>query len=274
MGAEVRERARAPGEVVAVEAALPRGLHETAALARDVDERERVRVAEHRGDDAGRGRHGEREMDGADCARRSRPDAAARSARGTSRERAGEGDDEQVGDGRPRRRARALGPGSTPVGHELAADVDVRDLLPARGDVRHDGLRGAGRRRGRGRRPAGGSAMSRATIRPPGPEPCSVRELDSSLAREPAGSRRGDRPEPRPRAPRRWAWMGWQPPSTAPRARARRRRAPAAAAGDGLDLRQHARRPPRSRPRRRRSAGRRRRAPRSRPSPCRSRPRR
>ena len=40
MGAEVRERARAAGELVAVERALARRLDETAALARDVGERE------------------------------------------------------------------------------------------------------------------------------------------------------------------------------------------------------------------------------------------
>ena len=144
------------------------------------------------------------------------------------------------------------------VRHQLAADVDVRDLLPARGDVRHDGARSAvvARRARRGRSAAGRGGDVGATMRPPGPEPGS----DASST-------------PRSRARRRAAGDAIGPVRAARRDAGR-----ATATGAGVDGRRRAsgsrRRPletasrpparparaPRAPPRRRRSRPRRRRS--------------
>ena len=260
-----------PGEVAAVERCPPRGLDEAAALARDVRER---RASPHRGAPGATtpsavATASER-WTAPTALDRAVRDAGARSApapRASARARATTSRSVTVTVALGRRRAGL----DEAVGVQLAADVDVGDLLPARGDVRDDGLRGDGRRRRRRRcrSPAGGRAdvpRARSGRRAPCP---ARREVDASLAREPPSRRGCDRArEPRPRRPR----------------RPRRRRQPAVRLGGAaarrrrrrgrLELCEHARPRPRSRPPPRRSAARRRRAPRSRPSPCRSRPRR
>ena len=173
-----------PGEVAAVEAALPRGLDEAAALARDVGERERRR---RRGGPGRRRRPRSRRRSRggrAGCARPSRPAAGARSARApraSARARATTSRSVTVTSAAAARRSGRL----TPSARQLAADVDVRDLLPARGDVRDDGRAEAvvgaggatrplrGRRRRRGRAPRS---------RPPGPEPRTAASSTPSLA--------------------------------------------------------------------------------------------
>ena len=233
-----------------------------AALARDLRERERAGVAEHRRDDAAGRRDREREMHGAAALDRA-VGAGVRVQLRHLGERAGERDDEQVGDGdaalgRRRCRARRTSPSaaSSPpmwtcgICCQLAAMLATTACAEPVADARCPAAGPGG----------GGEVRARRCARR---APCPARRV-SSTPRSRASRRAAGEATGRPRdAGVAAEQAGRAPPAAArpaPEAAARRRRR-----AGGLELGEHAVDGARPRPPRRRSGAGLPPAPRSRP---------
>ena len=254
-----------PGEVAAVAAARSRGLDEPPPLQRDLREVARAGVAQDRARRRPQGSRRPGRGGPPRSARPSRPRARIAFSSGTSRERAGERDDEQVGDGhagavgrrgagadeavRRRARRRCGRAGSAASSRRCSATTAARRRSPAAGapspsggDVARDDAAARARALQRAVR---STAFARASARVP-----------------PGDGRRGAAL----RGPTERHGGGGAGGRQAVRVAGRRCSHGDGPAATGVDLRPARPRPARSPPPRRRSGAGRRRAPRSRPS--------